>query len=88
MSFLWLFYKKKSKILSKFRIEEVVIDVKFYYNGIRKKERRGDGLKQIRFGIVGCGVISDWHARAIGEIEGAVLTGVTDIRQESAHAFG
>ncbi len=45
-------------------------------------------MKQIRFGIVGCGVISDWHARAIGEIEGAVLTGVTDIRQESAHAFG
>ena len=31
--------------------------------------------KSVRFGIAGCGMISDYHAQAIAETEGAVLVG-------------
>lgn len=39
------------------------------------------------FGIIGCGMISNWHAGAIAQIEGAVLKGVTDINENSRKAF-
>lgn len=35
--------------------------------------------KHIGFGIIGCGMISDWHARAILATEGARLEGFTDL---------
>ena len=44
-------------------------------------------MRKVRFGIVGCGVISDWHARAISEIDDAVLVAVTDVRPMAAHQF-
>lgn len=44
-------------------------------------------MKDVRFGIVGCGTISKWHADAIALIEGAVLAGVTDNRYENALRF-
>ncbi|NLA85336.1 MAG: Gfo/Idh/MocA family oxidoreductase [Clostridiales bacterium] len=37
--------------------------------------------KRLGFGIVGCGVISDWHAAAINEIDCTVLVGVTDVNE-------
>jgi len=43
--------------------------------------------KEIRFGIIGCGTISNWHADAIGEIEGATLVGVTDVYEPARIAF-
>ena len=45
-----------------------------------KKER-------IRFGLVGCGIIANWHANAIGTIEGAVLEAVADSNREAAESF-
>ncbi len=39
------------------------------------------------FGIIGCGTISSWHANSILKIEGARLTGVTDVSTESREAF-
>lgn len=45
------------------------------------------GKDMISFGIIGCGVISNWHAQAIGEIEGAVLRGVTDVFEPARIAF-
>ena len=41
----------------------------------------------IKFGIVGCGVISSTHARAIEEIEGAELVAVCDVVPEKAQAL-
>ena len=41
----------------------------------------------ISFGIIGCGVISNWHAQAIGEIAGAKLVGVTDVFEPARLAF-
>lgn len=35
-------------------------------------------MKTISFGIIGCGVISEWHASVIEEIEGAKLIGAFD----------
>ncbi len=43
--------------------------------------------KEIGFGIIGCGMISDWHAGAIAKIQGARLIGVTDINEKSRNAF-
>ena len=43
--------------------------------------------KEIRFGIIGCGTISNWHADAIAEIEGATLVGVTDVYEPARIAF-
>lgn len=43
--------------------------------------------KTIGFGIVGCGVISRWHADAIGCIEGAKLVGATDLNVDSLKKF-
>ena len=44
-------------------------------------------MKKLGFGIVGCGVISEWHARAISGIEGIVLVGATDRNQDSREKF-
>ena len=43
--------------------------------------------KVIKFGIIGCGTISNWHAQAIGEVEGAELRGVTDVFEPARIAF-
>ena len=44
--------------------------------------------RKIGFGIIGCGVIADFHANALFEIpEEAVLVGVADARPESAQRF-
>lgn len=43
--------------------------------------------KELGFGIIGCGMISDWHAKAIGQISNVRLIGVTDVRKESREAF-
>ncbi len=42
----------------------------------------------IGFGIIGCGMISRWHANAVLSIEGARLAGATDVSKESREAFG
>lgn len=41
----------------------------------------------LRFGIVGCGMISRWHAEAIRRVPGAVLAGVCDAQMERAEKF-
>lgn len=44
--------------------------------------------KKIRFGIVGCGVIADFHANALLEIPNeATLVGVTDVVYDAAEKF-
>lgn len=43
--------------------------------------------KKFGFGIVGCGVISKWHAKAISLIDEAELIGCADARYESAQKF-
>lgn len=40
-----------------------------------------------RFGIVGCGMIADFHAQAIDSIRGAKLVACTDRRQKAATEF-
>ncbi|MBQ9773401.1 MAG: Gfo/Idh/MocA family oxidoreductase [Clostridia bacterium] len=49
-------------------------------------------MNTVRFGIVGCGVVSHTHAAALGECEGAVLVGVFDRnatkREEFAAYYG
>ncbi len=44
-------------------------------------------MKKYGFGIIGCGVISRWHADSIKSIENAELIGVFDNREESAVKF-
>ena len=41
----------------------------------------------IKFGIVGCGTVSETHAKAITEMEEAVLFGVCDMSAERAKEF-
>ncbi len=43
--------------------------------------------KEMGFGIIGCGLISDWHAGAISKIKGVRLVGVTDVTAEARNAF-
>lgn len=43
--------------------------------------------KTLGFGIIGCGMISQWHATAVMQTCGARLAGVTDVNIESARAF-
>lgn len=40
-----------------------------------------------KFGIIGCGMISNWHAAAIARIDNAQLAGAADINEEAAEAF-
>ena len=42
--------------------------------------------KEIGFGIIGCGMISDWHANAILATEGTKLVGFTDLSEASRTA--
>ena len=39
------------------------------------------------FGIIGCGMISNFHARAIGDLRGARVVGCYDAHQPSAERF-
>ena len=41
----------------------------------------------VKFGIIGCGMISNWHAQAVNEIPGAELYGVTDVYEPARIAF-
>ena len=43
---------------------------------------------KIGFAIIGCGLISKWHAEAITSIEGAYLAGAADINAADAQSFG
>lgn len=43
--------------------------------------------KKLRFGILGCGMIADFHAQAINSIENAILSGAADNSPERALAF-
>lgn len=43
--------------------------------------------KNLRFGIVGCGMIANVHAQALRSLDGVILAGVADARKESAEAF-
>jgi predicted dehydrogenase len=43
--------------------------------------------KTLRFGIVGCGVISSHHADAILTVDGAEITAVSDVSEERAASF-
>lgn len=45
-------------------------------------------MKKFGFGIVGCGVISKWHASAIKQIDNAELIGVFDNYKPGAEKFG
>ncbi len=44
-------------------------------------------MKNINFGIIGCGIISDFHAKAIEATNGATLIGVADINYDRAMDF-
>jgi len=44
--------------------------------------------KKYRFGIVGCGMISEFHARAIADLKNAELVAVCDIVEKAAKAAG
>ncbi|HEX5472912.1 MAG TPA: Gfo/Idh/MocA family oxidoreductase, partial [Lacipirellulaceae bacterium] len=41
----------------------------------------------IGFGIVGCGMISSFHARAIADVRGAKLAACFDTREAAAEKF-
>lgn len=43
--------------------------------------------KNLGFGIIGCGMIANWHAGAIKNIEGTKLIGATDVAETSRAAF-
>jgi UDP-N-acetyl-2-amino-2-deoxyglucuronate dehydrogenase len=43
--------------------------------------------KDVGFGIIGCGMISNWYADAILAIDGASIIGVTDVNEVSRHNF-
>ena len=43
-------------------------------------------LKQIRLGLIGCGVIGQVHLRLAPTIEGAAFAAVCDLREEAARA--
>ena len=43
--------------------------------------------RPVRFGIVGCGVISRWHADSIESIDNAKLIGATDPNTDALHSF-
>ncbi|GBG09416.1 oxidoreductase [Paenibacillus agaridevorans] len=44
-------------------------------------------FKQVRFAIVGCGVIADIHAQGINQLEETVLSAVCDADEEKGRAF-
>ena len=47
-----------------------------------------NGVKPcVGFGIVGCGMIADFHAQALSAVSGAKLIGVTDVNFTNAKSF-
>ena len=44
-------------------------------------------LKTLKFGILGTGMASDFHAISVNELDGAELLGVCDVNTERAEAF-
>ncbi len=44
-------------------------------------------MKNVKFGIIGCGTIAHFHAKAIAAVDGAALWGVADTNPESAERF-
>lgn len=44
-------------------------------------------MYELGFGIIGCGVISKWHAEAIGKIAGCRLIGATDVNEKNRETF-
>lgn len=44
-------------------------------------------MKKVKFGIIGCGMIAKWHARAFEEINEAELVGVCDMNRTYAEKF-
>lgn len=44
-------------------------------------------MRNLKFGIIGCGLISNWHADAVLQIEGAELAAATDVSEKSRNAF-
>ena len=44
-------------------------------------------MKKWNFGIVGAGLIADFHARAIGDLPNTLLVGVCDKKSERAGAL-
>ncbi len=42
---------------------------------------------KVRFGLIGCGMIANFHAAAIKDIQNAVLNGCADVKPEFAKAF-
>lgn len=44
-------------------------------------------LKPVRFGLIGCGRVAHYHARALAKMEGAELVSVCDIVPERADEF-
>ncbi len=45
-------------------------------------------MSKFRFGIIGCGIIASWHARAIQSIPEAELVAVADVVEEKAKKLG
>lgn len=45
------------------------------------------GRQEIGFGIIGCGLIANWHAGAISRIAGTRLVAVTDLSEKSRTDF-
>lgn len=43
--------------------------------------------KELGFGIIGCGMISNWHVQAISRIQEARLVGAADVNEVSRAAF-
>ncbi len=63
--------------------------LQFVYRKNNTKQRMVGFMKRkIRFGIIGCGVIADFHANAIMELQDeAILVGVTDVVYDAAEKF-
>ena len=43
--------------------------------------------KKYGFGLIGCGIISKWHADSIAKIEDATIIGAVDTKKENAEKF-
>src|SRR5205814_3659077 len=57
------------------------------YNARFRVHDQGAITMTVGFGIIGCGMISNFHAKAIAEIEGASLAACFDTFPESADRF-
>jgi len=42
---------------------------------------------KLGFGIIGCGLVSDFHGRAVSDLEDAAMVGATDMNSERAEEF-